>query len=74
MRQVVAADAREVHDSSAATLQPAIVPAVEDVQQPLEAQGRGFAHGHSKGHSRVGTGLRWVGHLLGNSVRRLLPV
>ena len=37
-----------------------MVPAAEDLQQPLEAQGRGFAHGHSKGHSRVGVGIRWV--------------
>ena len=33
---------------------------MEDLQQPLEAQGRGFSHGHAKGHSRVGAGIRWV--------------
>ena len=47
-------------DVCASSLQPSIVPAAEDLQQPLEAQGRGFAHGHSKGHSRVGAGMRWV--------------
>ena len=36
------------------------MPAAEDLQQPLEAQGRGFTHGHAKGHSRVGAGVRWV--------------
>ena len=30
----------------------------------LEAQGRGFAHVHSKGHSRVGAGMRWVRTIL----------
>ena len=47
-------------DVAAASLQPSMVPAVLDLQQPLEAQGRGFSHGHSKGHSKVGAGMRWV--------------
>ena len=38
-------------DVCASSLQPSVVPAAEDLQQPLEAQGRGFAHGHIKGHS-----------------------
>ena len=67
-----------MRDNSAASLQPSIAPGVEDLQQPLEAQGRGFSHGHAKGHSRVGAGIRWVrgtlrgqeGELLG-AVKRL---
>ena len=60
MRQALAPEASEVHDNCAASLQPSIAPGVEDLQQPLEAQGRGFSHGHAKGHSRVGAGIRWV--------------
>ena len=40
------------HDSFASKLQPAITPAAADVEVPGEAQGRGFTHGHGKGHSR----------------------
>ena len=60
IRQALASEACDVHDTCAASLQPSIAPGAEDLQQPLEAQGRGFAHGHSKGHNRVGAGMRWV--------------
>ena len=45
---------------------------MEDLQQPLEAQGRGFSHGHAKGHSRVGAGIRWVRRTLGGHGGELL--
>ena len=47
-------------DELAATLQPCISPGTTDVQAPLEAQGRGFTHGHGKGHSVLGATLRWL--------------
>ena len=34
----------------ASSLQPCIAPGTTDVQAPLEAHGRGFTHGHGKGH------------------------
>ena len=37
-------------DDVASSLQPCIAPGTTDVQAPLEAQGRGFTHGHGKGH------------------------
>ena len=39
------------HDEVAATLQPCVAPGTTDVQAPFEGQGRGFVHGHGKGHS-----------------------
>ena len=60
LRQALGVDNCRVDDVCASSLQPSMVPAAEDLQQPLEAQGRGFTHGHSKGHSRVGVGIRWV--------------
>ena len=48
------------HDEVAATLQPCVAPGTTDVQAPFEGQGRGFVHGHGKGHSIIGTSMRWI--------------
>ena len=48
------------HDQVAASLQPCIAPGILDVQAPFEAQGRGFEHGHGKGHGLVGATMRWL--------------
>ena len=48
------------HDDVAASLQPCIAPGTTDVQAPFEGQGRGFVHGHGKGHSIIGTSMRWI--------------
>ena len=42
------------HDSFASKFPPADTPAAADVEVRSEAQGRGFVHGHAKGHSRIG--------------------
>jgi hypothetical protein len=52
------------HDTFASKLQPAITPAAADVELPGEAQGRGFTHGHGKGHSRIGVTVAWIRDLL----------
>ena len=49
-----------VHDECATSLQPSVAPATTDVQAPLEAHGRGFVHGHGKGHGCLGPTLRWL--------------
>ena len=49
-----------VHDEVAASLQPCIAPGTVDVQAPFEAQGRGFFHGHGKGHSIIGPTIKWL--------------
>ena len=49
-----------VHDEVAASLQPCVTPGTTDVQAPFEAQGRGFEHGHGKGHGIVGSTMRWL--------------
>ena len=51
-------------DSFASKLQPAITPAAADVEVPGEAQGRGFTHGHGKGHSRIGVTVAWIRDVL----------
>ena len=53
-RATLARPPRRVHDEVAASLQPCVAPGTLDVQAPLEAQGRGFTHGHGKGHSILG--------------------
>ena len=50
----------QVHDEVAASLQPCVAPGTIDVQSPFEAQGRGFEHGHGKGHGIVGSTMRWL--------------
>jgi hypothetical protein len=49
-----------VHDEVAASLQPCLAPSTTDAQVPFEAQGRGFQHGHGKGHGVVGSTMRWL--------------
>ena len=49
-----------VQDECATSLQPCVAPGTIDLQAPLEAQGRGFTHGHGKGHSILGPTLRWL--------------
>ena len=49
-----------LQDQVAASLQPCIAPGTLDVQAPFEAQGRGFEHGHGKGHGIIGTTMRWL--------------
>ena len=49
-----------MHDEVAASLQPCVVPGSTDVQAPFEAQGRGFVHGHGKGHSIITPGMKWL--------------
>ena len=49
-----------LHDEVASSLQPSVTPGTTDAQAPFEAQGRGFEHGHGKGHSVVGATMRWV--------------
>ena len=51
-RAVLAHPLHFVQDDVASSLQPCIAPGTTDVQAPLEAQGRGFTHGHGKGHWR----------------------
>eukprot|EP00969_Alexandrium_andersonii_P056442 2488697-Alexandrium_andersonii.AAC.1 len=59
-RMALAMPHRPAHDEVAASLQPCVAPGTTDVQEPLEAQGRGFTHGHGKGHSIIGPSLRWL--------------
>lgn len=47
-------------DLVASSLQPSMCPGTTDVQAPLEAQGRGFTHGHGKGHSILGPTMTWL--------------
>jgi hypothetical protein len=59
-RSTLARPLRPVHDDVASSLQPCIAPGTTDVQAPLEAQGRGFTHGHGKGHSVIGATMQWL--------------
>ena len=59
-RATLAKPPRPVHDEVASSLQPCVTPCTTDLQAPLEAQGRGFTHGHGKGHSVLGPTLRWL--------------
>ena len=59
-RATLARPPRPVHDEVASSLQPYVTPGTTDLQAPLEAQGRGFTHGHGKGHSVLGPTLRWL--------------
>ena len=59
-RATLAKPPRPVHDEVASSLQPCVTPGTTDLQAPLEAQGRGFTHGHGKGHSVLGPTLRWL--------------
>ena len=57
---VLARQAATTQDEVAASLQPCGAPGTTDVQAPFEAQGRGFVHGHGKGHSIIGPTLAWL--------------
>ena len=73
-RLTLARPHKPVHDEVAASLQPCVVPGSTDVQAPFEAQGRGFVHGHGKGHSIITPGMKWlrsVSHDLAEAVRSL---
>ena len=59
-RVALARPRRPLHDGIAASLQPCVTPGTIDLQAPLEAQGRGFTHGHGKGHSILGPNLKWL--------------
>jgi len=59
-RVTLAKPHRPVHDMVASSLQPSLMPGTTDVQAPLEAQGRGFTHGHGKGHSVLGPSMHWL--------------
>ena len=59
-RVALARPRRPLHDDLAASLQPCVTPGTIDLQAPLEAQGRGFTHGHGKGHSILGPNLKWL--------------
>ena len=49
-----------VHDEVAASLQPCIAPGTTVVQAPLEAEGRGFTHGHGNGYSILVQTMQWL--------------
>jgi len=59
-RLTLARPHRPPHDLVASSLQPSVCPGTTDVQAPLEAQGRGFTHGHGKGHSILGPSMSWL--------------
>ena len=59
-RAVLARRVHSVQDDVASSLQPSIAPGTTDVQAPLEAQGRGFSHGHGKGHAVIGATMKWL--------------
>lgn len=59
-RVTLARPRRPIHDQVAASLHPCITPGIQDVQAPFESQGRGFEHGHGKGHGVIGTTMRWL--------------
>ena len=55
-------------DWYASSLQPSITPAAADMCAPGEAQGRGFTHGHAKGHSRMGVTVSWLRSVLKDTI------
>ena len=59
-RTTLARPSTPVHDEVAASLQPCIAPGNTDVQALLDTQGRGFMHGHGKGHSILGPTVQWM--------------
>ena len=52
----------------AASLQPCIAPGTIDVQAPVESQGRGFEHGHGKGHDLAGATMKWLRKAVGGDL------
>lgn len=59
-RMTLAQPSVPLHDEVASSFQPSLTPGTTDVQAPFEAQGRGFVHGHGKGHSMVGATMQWL--------------
>ena len=68
-RMTLARQAVTTQDEVAASLQPSIAPGTTDVQAPFEAQGRGFVHGHGKGHSIIGPTLAWLRSVVQTGLR-----
>ena len=60
-----------VHDEVAASLQPCVAPGTIDVQAPFEAQGRGYIHGHGKGHSIIGLTMKWLRTAMRNGFQNI---
>ena len=59
-RLTLARPRKTVHDEVAASLQPCVVPGETYVQALFETQGRGFVHGHGKGHSIITPSMKWL--------------
>ena len=59
-RTTLAQQAVATEDEVATPLLPYVAPGTTDVQAPFEAQGRGFAHGHGKGHNVIGPTMAWL--------------
>ena len=57
-----------MQDGTVASLQLCAPPGATDVQAPFEAQGRGFFHGHGKGHSILGPTLKWLRAAVGSGL------
>ena len=68
-RKMLAFPSKIPQDEVAASLQPSVAPGTIDVQAPFEAQGRGFVHGHGKGHSIIGPTLAWLRSVMGTGLR-----
>ena len=68
-RTALARQAVSTEDEVAASLQPCVAPGTIDVQAPFEAQGRGFTHGHGKGHSVIGPTMTWLRSAVVKGVR-----
>ena len=68
-RMTLARQAVTTQDEVAASLQPCVAPGTTDVQAPFEAQGRGFVHGHGKGHSIIGPTLAWLRSVVQTGLR-----
>ena len=68
-RTTLARQAVSTEDDVAASLQPCVAPGTTDVQAPFEAQGRGFSHGHGKGHSVIGPTMAWLRSAVGRGLR-----
>ena len=67
-RSTLARPLQPVQDEIVASLQPCVAPSTTDVQASFEAQGRGFFHGHGKGHSILGPTLKWLRAAVGNGL------
>ena len=66
-RTTLARPIRPRDDDMATSLQPSLTPGTADLQSPVEGQGRGFPHGHAKGHGIVGPTMQWMRDALKNT-------